>query len=143
MSTSINLKKVRLLRDKTSAPLLLIKEALQTCNDDTELAENYINNNWHSHEKPTGFNTIYSYAHNGRIGIMFEISCGTDFVAKTENFKKLCQEIAYQLVAGLTGDLETQDYVRDPTVTVGNIIDKVSKETGEPIKVKRYIRWEA
>jgi translation elongation factor EF-Ts len=61
----IDLNKVRLLRDKTSAPVLLIKEALQTCNNDIVDAEVFINKNWHSTDRIISFRTIYSYVHQG------------------------------------------------------------------------------
>jgi elongation factor Ts len=138
----IDLKKVKHLRDKTSAPLMLIKEALVASEDNVDKAEKYITENWKLGSGNSKFGLIHSYVHNQKIGVMFELRCGTDFVARTEEVKKLCLELALQLVAGLPEPLESQEWIRDSSQTVAQLIDEVSKKTGESVSISRHIRWE-
>ncbi len=136
------IKKIKELRDQTGAPLLLIKEALQNSENDLAKAKEWLNRNWHSSNRMSGFSVINSYVHNNRIGVMIEVSCGSDFVALNHDFRTLCHELLLQLVAGLPGDLEKQLWIKSDTTTVADMVEELSKKTGEPIKIERYIRWE-
>jgi elongation factor Ts len=133
---------VKELRNRTNAPLSLIKRILTSCNDDVEKAENQIRANWVPPDKETAFGLIHNHVHQDRIGVMLELRCCTDFVGKTAEFRNLAHELALQLVAGLEGPLEEQEWVKDASRKVGDLIKEVAGKTGETIKVGHVIRWE-
>jgi elongation factor Ts len=137
----MNIQKVIVLREKTNAPLSIVKRALADFNDDEIQAEAQIRGNWIPPDKEANCRTIVSYVHNGRIGVMFEICCGTDFLVKSDKFQNLCKEISFQLTAGLPGELEEQEWVKDSSYTVGDLIKALSAQAGETIKVTRHVRW--
>jgi elongation factor Ts len=104
---------------------------------------------------------VESYVHaGGRIGVIVELNCETDFVARTEDFKELAHNIAMQVAAmapvcinkedapqaidvdPVAVSLLTQPFIRDTTLTVQDVINNVIAKTGENIKVRRFARFE-
>lgn len=138
----MELKNIKIVREKTSAPISKVKEALAATGEDIEQAIAWLGTNWKPKDKESAFGKIYTYNHNGRLGTMLELRCGTDFVARTDDFNILCHDIALQIIAGLDGELEKQIWIKDSTKTIQNLLDELSKKTGEAIKVGRHIRWE-
>ena len=93
--------------------------------------------------RATSEGVVDSYIHmGGRIGVLVEVRCATDFVANTEQFQTLCKELALQVAGAGEEDLLNQPYVRDPSKTVKDLITSVSQQVDEPVSVKRAIRWE-
>ncbi len=112
-------------------------------------------------ERITTQGLIEAYIHTGgRIGAMVEVSCETDFVARTDEFKELAHCVAMQ-VAALSpkyiskeevpegSDVEPQEvcllnqpFIKEPTRTVQDIIVETIARVGENIKVKRFARFE-
>ena len=139
----VDIQKVKLLWKATGAPLSMCKEALLAGKDDFELAREHIKKNWEPpRSKKATAGAIYTYTHQGRIGVMLEVTTATDFVVNSPEFQNLLGELAYQATAGLDGPLEEQKYVRDSTRLVKDLIEEVSKKTGETVRVARHIRWE-
>lgn len=89
---------------------------------------------------------VEAYIHQtGRVGAMVELLCETDFVARTEDFKKLSKELAMQIAAMNPKDVETllqQEYIRDSSKTVETLIKETIAKLGENIQVKRFKRLE-
>jgi len=104
---------------------------------------------------------IEAYVHTGgRIGAMVEVNCETDFVARTDEFKKLAHHLAMQVAAmppqfvskeeapeGVDIEPEAaclllQPYIKDPNKTIQDIITETIAKVGENIKVKRFARFE-
>ena len=104
---------------------------------------------------------IEAYIHTGnRLGAMVELNCETDFVARTEEFKELAHNLAMQVAAlspqFITGEeipegadiepqaacLLLQPYIRDPSMTVRDVIVETIAKVGENIKVSRFARFE-
>ena len=91
---------------------------------------------------------------------MVEIKCETDFVGKTQEFADLGKNIAMQIAAMnpmcLDKDsipdgvdevpdndiLMLQEYIRDPSKNIGDLIREIISKTGENIKINRYVRYE-
>ena len=102
---SIDAKLVRDLREKTGAGMMDCKKALIESNGDINLALDYLRKSGiakaekkSSRDAKEGI--IYSYIHNGsKLGVMLELGCETDFVAKTEGFIELANNIAMQIAA--------------------------------------------
>ena len=110
---------------------------------------------------------VEAYIHcGGRIGAMVEVNCETDFVARTDEFKALAHNIAMQVAAMnppyiseddipadmpeaeraeldvTTACLLNQAYIKDPTLTIKDIIVENVAKMGENIKVSRIARFD-
>ncbi|MCL2063015.1 MAG: translation elongation factor Ts [Candidatus Cloacimonetes bacterium] len=101
----INAKLVKELRDKTGAGMMDCKKALQQCEGDLEKATNWLREKGiakaiSKSDRDTKEGRIYSYIHtNYKIGVLVEVNCETDFVAKNEQFEALCKDIAMHIAA--------------------------------------------
>lgn len=97
-------------------------------------------------ERETSQGIIDSYIHqNGRVGVLVEVLCETDFVALTDEFKNLVHEIGMQIAAMNPKDVPSllkQEYIRDPKETMELLIKGVIAKLGENIVVKRFQRFE-
>ncbi len=88
---------------------------------------------------------IESYIHNGRVGVLLEINCETDFVARTDQFKDLARNVAMQISAMNPNDsveLLSQQYIKDPNMTVDGLIKSAIATLGENIKLGKFVRYE-
>jgi elongation factor Ts len=105
MSTVITAQMVSALREKTGAGLLDCKKALTESNADIEQAETILRKKGvASAAKKAGRTAneglIESYIHlGGKVGVLIEVNCETDFVAKTDEFKSLCRDLCLQIAA--------------------------------------------
>lgn len=143
------LKKIRKLRELTSAPVISIKKALQDCGGNLEKAHLLIKKRGvavakkvEGRESRQGL--IASYIHQGRIGAMVEVNCETDFVARSPEFQELAKDLAVQTAAfeGKTvRELLKQPYFRDESITVANFINQKIARLGENIQLRRFARF--
>lgn len=105
MSTAITAQMVSALREKTGAGLLDCKKALTESNGDLDQAETILRKKGvASAAKKAGRSAneglIESYIHlGGKVGVLIEVNCETDFVAKTDEFKSLCRDLCLQIAA--------------------------------------------
>lgn len=102
--TVISADMVRELREKTGAGMMECKKALSECNGDFEKAHTILRQKGlASATKKAGRTAsegiIGSYIHMDRIGVMVEVNCETDFVARTDDFRNLVKDIAMQIAA--------------------------------------------
>ncbi|MFN4279473.1 translation elongation factor Ts [Thermosynechococcus sp.] len=101
----ISAKLVKELRDKTGAGMMDCKKALQESNGDMEAAIAWLRQKGLASAgkkagRVTSEGLVDSYIHTGgRIGVLVEVNCETDFVARNEKFKALVQDIAKQIAA--------------------------------------------
>ena len=102
---SFTAEDVKSLRDKTGAGMMACKEALKACNGNVDEAVEYLRKKGiASADKKTGRSTgdglVDAYIHmGGKLGVLIEVNCETDFVARTEQFKSLARELAMQVAA--------------------------------------------
>lgn len=83
------------------------------------------------------------YSHNGKVGVLVELLCETDFVAKTEEFKNLAHELVLQVASMNPASVEellNQEYIRDESLTIDQLIKSVVAKLGENIQVGRFKR---
>ncbi|MBD3289296.1 translation elongation factor Ts [candidate division KSB1 bacterium] len=193
---TISAEEVKKLRDKTGAGIMDCKQALRETNGDIDKAVEYLRQKGiASAEKRLGRETkeglIQSYIHPGsRLGVLVEVNCETDFVAKTEDFQEFAKNIAMQIAASkplvvtreeLSDDIVSkemdifkkqaeeqkkpahiaekiaqgkmekfyqevvlmeQSYVRDPNITVEDLLKGLIGKIGENISIKRFARFE-
>ncbi len=153
---------VKQLRDKTGISVMQCKKALEETAGDIEKAEALLLQN--SAEiagkkggRTLGAGAIASYIHStGNIGTMVELLCETDFVAKNDEFKALARDIAMHASATdpkfLKADdvgadkepesvLLTQPFIKNPEVTITNLVQQATQKFGEKIEVSRFVRY--
>ena len=102
---NIDARLVKSLRDKTGAGMMDCKRALLESDGDIENAIDYLRKSGITKAEKKGLRetkegVIYSYIHaGGRLGVLIELNCETDFVAKTDGFKELAHNISMQIAA--------------------------------------------
>lgn len=142
---------VKYLRQSTGASMMLCKKVLEEAGGDIEQAVALLQKSSEvlalkKAERSTGAGIVESYIHSGsRVGVLLELRCETDFVARTEEFKKLAHDITLH-IAGMSptdkADLYAQQYVKDNTILVEEFIKRAISHFGEKIEVARFVRYE-
>jgi len=111
----INAKQVKELRDMTGAGMMDCKKALTECAGDMEKAVNWLREKGIAKAaSKSGRNTkegrIYSYIHsNFKLGVLIEVNCETDFVARNEQFEQLCKDLAMHIAASAPMAIRPED----------------------------------
>ncbi len=145
------LKKIKELREKTGAGVMDAKKALDQAGGDMMKAEAIIREQGlakaeKKSEREAGAGLIYSYIHSGgKVGVMLEMNCETDFVAKNADFEKLCKEVALQIASMSPSDVDEllkQDYIRDGSMKMEDLIKSLIGKVGENMRVRRFVRYE-
>jgi len=193
---AVNAADVKALREKTGAGIMDCKKALIETNGDTEKAVEYLRKKGlKTLEKKAGRETkegiIQHYIHPGsRLGVLVEINCETDFVAKTDEFQNFTKNVAMHIAASnpvvikrdelsqalIDKELEIyrtqaieqgkpekiiervaqnklekyfqevclleQGYIRDPNLTIEDLLKETVAKLGENIVIKRFIRFQ-
>jgi elongation factor Ts len=88
---------------------------------------------------------IKVYSHNGRLGVMVEVNCETDFVARNEVFQGFVNDIALHIAAMKPSDIKElleQDFVKDTSVKISELLVSMIAKTGEKIEIKRFTVYE-
>ncbi len=104
MTVAINPKDVQNLRERTGAGMMDCKKALNECKGDMEKAVDYLRQKGlATAQKKQGRiaaeGWIGSYIHGGKIGVMVEVNCETDFVAKNSDFQEFVKDVAMHIAA--------------------------------------------
>lgn len=141
---------VQKLREITGAGIMECKRALEDAGGDFDQAKNLINERGlvraeKKTDRATGAGLLESYIHNGRVGVLLELRCETDFVAKTDAMKELAHNLAMHIAAMGSENPESfllEPYFRDPSQTVEAVIKQVIAKTGENIQVGRFMRYQ-
>jgi elongation factor Ts len=159
-------EKLKELREQTGAGIMACRNALVQAEADMEKALEILKEQSlfiveKKKERVTSQGLVEAYIHpGGRIGSMIELNCETDFVARTDEFKGLAHNLAMQVAAmapkyvsaedipeGEDPDTGTvcllsQAYIRDPNLTILDIINEAVAKVGENIKITRFARYE-
>lgn len=144
----MNLDLIKQLREDTGAGIADCKEAISKSKGNLDKAKEYLKKKGFEkgaskvmREVKTGLVDVYS--HNGKVGVLVEVLCETDFVARTDDFKSLAHELSLQIASMNPSSVEellAQEYIRDNTMTVDELIKSVSGKLGENIQVGRFER---
>lgn len=145
---AINIEDLKKLREETGAGIADCKEALSESNGDFEKAKVWLKQKGleksaKKSEREVKAGLVEVYSHGGRVGVVVEVLCETDFVAKTEDFKNLAHEIALQIASmnpENTEELLAQEYIRDSSQTIEQLVKSVTAKVGENIKIGKYCR---
>ncbi len=144
----MNVEDIKKLRQVSGAGIADCKEALKLSKDDFNKAKEYLKKKGldsasSKTQRKVKAGVVDVYSHVGKVGVLIELLCETDFVARTEDFKDLAHELALQITSmnpSSVEDLLSQEYIRDNSMTCEQLIkDKVAK-LGENILVGRFER---
>lgn len=192
---SISAQDVKTLRERTGAGMMECKNALNEAGGDMEKAIDILRAKGAAKaakraERETKEGVVGSYIHmGGRIGVLVEVGCETDFVARNDQFQALVRDIAMHIAAAaptsvsrdqipadvlerernvyreqmkesgkpeqiwdkiVDGKLEKffaeqalleQPFVKNPDLTMGQLITEAASKTGEKIEVRRFTRF--
>lgn len=147
---AIDLKKLKQLREETSASVSDCRLALEESDGDYKKALEWINTKTAERaekkaDRETGEGLVHAYIHqNGKIGAMVEVLCETDFVARTDDFKKIVHEVAMQIAAMNPENIETlmqQEYIKDTSLTIEKLVKQTSGKLGEKIVIEKFARF--
>lgn len=192
--TQITAKLVSELREKTGAGMMDCKKALGEVNGDLEKAIDYLRQKGlaaaqKKQSRIAAEGLVGSYIHGGRIGVMVEVNCETDFVAKSEDFVTFVKDVAMhvaaadpkfvrasemdqafvereiaiytaqlkeegkpeamisKIVEGKVKKLSTevclldQKFVKNPDISVQDLINELTIKVGEKIDVRRFVKF--
>jgi len=146
---SVNTIDVKKLREETGAGILDCKKALDESKGDYKKALDIITKKGLAKaakklDRSTSQGIIETYIHGGgKIGVMLELLCETDFVARNSDFKKLAHELCLHIVAMDPRNIEEllkQNYVRDMSATIEDLVKKNIARIGENIVIGRFVR---
>ncbi len=143
----ISIEDIKKLRDKTGAGVADCRMALEESKGDYKKAEDVLRKKGvekaaKKADREVKAGMVFSYVHHtGRLGSLVALACETDFVAKTDDFQKLGKELALQVAASRPADVKTlleQEYVRDASKTVQELIKETIGKLGENIQVVEF-----
>jgi len=146
----ISIAQIKQLREASGVSITKCKKALAEAKGDLKKAKEILKK-WGQDfatkkaQKEVKEGIIESYIHQGKkIGVMIELHCESDFVAKSEEFKKLAHELCLQIAAISPEEtpLLSQPWIRDETKTIKDLIDEYISRLGENIIIKRFVRYE-
>jgi elongation factor Ts len=144
----ISIDEIKRLRQLTGVGITDAKKALQDAGGDfdkalEEMRQKGLTKAEKRGEREARSGLIGSYVHDGRIGVLVEVNCETDFVAKTDEFKELVKDLTLHIAASEPKDeteLLEQPFVKDPGKTVGDVVKEANAKLGENIVVRRFSR---
>ncbi len=194
--TAISAAMVKQLRDKSGAGIMDCKQALAECECDIEKAVDFLRTKGLATAakragRATAEGVVVSYIHmGGKIGVLLEVNCETDFVAKNDDFQEFAKNVAMHIAAvnplGINAEdisedvlnrekeifraqvlemgkpekmvdkivegklkkffkescLMSQDYVRDTSLTIADVLNSLVAKIGENISIARFTRYQ-
>jgi len=146
----VDAKDIKKLRQELGAGIADIKQALEDASGNLEkagklLKQKGLDKASKKAERQVKAGLVEAYSHAGKIGVVVELLCETDFVAKTEDFKNLAHELVLQIASMNPKDVKIllfQEYIRDNTQTIEDLIKSVIGKLGENIQIGRFERIE-
>ena len=191
---TITAEMVKELRQKTGVGFMECKSALEEAGGDLETAITILRKKGHSSAarragRETREGLIGTYVHNGKVGVMVEVNCETDFVARNADFQSLVHDIAMQIAASEPRYVRREDvpeeivaaeraiykeqaraagkpegvldkiadgrmakfftetclmeqpFIKNPEITVADLVAGCVQRTGENIQVRRFVRY--
>jgi len=138
---AIDSKMIKDLRVRTNAGIMDCKEALQEAGGDMEKAVDFLRKKGLATAlkragRETSEGVVNSYIHGGgKIGVLVEVNCETDFVAKTDEFKEFVKNIAIHIAATRPLGIERKDVAQEVIKREEEVYRAQALETGKPEKI--------
>ncbi len=146
----IKVEDIKKLREATGAGIADVRFALDEANGNFQqaieiLKKKGLDKAAKKADREVKNGVVEIYSHQGKVGVLVEVLCETDFVAKTADFKELAHELALQIASmdpQDTKELLSQEYIRDNSVKIADLIRSVIGKLGENIQVGKFARIE-
>jgi elongation factor Ts len=145
MTTTISAKDVSALRSRTGAGMMDCKKALQETGGDIDKAVDLLRQKGMAKaekraEKAASEGAIGNYVHfNGRVAVLVEVNCETDFVARTEDFQALAKDLALHIASSKPLAVSEEDMPADVVERERAIFEAQVAESGKPEQVRPKI----
>lgn len=148
---NISIDMLKKLREETQAGVSDCRQALEDAEGNYDKAKKLLQERGLEKAKKkegreASEGIIASYVHaTQKVGVLIELRCETDFVARTDDFKNVAKELAMQIAAmkpADTAELLESAYIRDPKMTIDQVIKSTIAKVGENITVAKFIRME-
>jgi len=142
---SVSAQQVKELRNKTGIGFMDCKKALMECGGDSEKAVEYLRKKGLATAakkagRTAGQGLVASYIHgNGKIGVLLEINCETDFVARTTDFQELAKDIAMQIAASNPSYITREEILPELIEKEMEIVKAQLGDTNKPEKILEKI----
>lgn len=138
------------LREETGAGVMECKKALDEAKGDFTKAKAILATSADAiakkkADRAANQGVIEAYSHAGKIGVLLEVNCESDFVAKNPDFKAMAHNLVLQIASMAPKDvaeLMTQDYILDSSLTVEAYVKTLVLKIRENIQIKRFTRFE-
>ena len=146
----ITAQQIKELRDKTGVSVSACKRALEEAGGDMEKALAVLQReSAKSAEKKAdralGSGVIEAYVHNNKkVGVILELKSESDFVSGNEEFRTLAKDAAMHIAASSPSNLDElmeQPYIKNPTVTVKELLNQAVQKFGEKIEISRFAKY--
>lgn len=160
----VTVEKIKELRERTGVGIMDCKKALAGCEGNLDIALAKLRDRGFAiaqkkKNRALKSGVVESYVHGaGRIGVLVEVNCESDFVARTSDFRELSHDLAMQIAACCPENIYPdevptengadctcllhQPFIKDPQKTVEEVILDVIARVGENIRVNRFTRFE-
>ena len=141
----ITTQMIKELRGATNAPMLDCRKALQEADGDYNKAVDWLREKGMAtaakrSDRQASNGVVEMYSHGGgRVGVMVEVNCETDFVARSEKFRELAHELALQIAASAPRYLKVEDIPAEVMEREAEIARARAKEEGKPENVMEKI----
>lgn len=147
--TKISAELIKKVREESGAPIARSKEVLEEFDGDVKKTVEVLKKEGFAKmekraDRATSEGIAVAYAHHtGKVAVVLSLLCETDFVAKNELFRETANNIAMQIASMDPKDEEellSQDFVKDPTKKISELIDEVKTKTGENVRLGEFHR---
>lgn len=147
----VSIEQIKQLREETGVSVSEVKKALEEAKGNADKAKEILRA-WGknlvgkkaSREAKQGIIDCYLHP-NSKTGVLLDIRCESDFVAKSPEFRSLAHEICLQIAAmdPLDGaSLMSQAWIKDDAKTIKNLVEDAVAKVGENIEIKKFTRYE-
>jgi elongation factor Ts len=149
--SKITAELIRKVRSESGAPMLKAKKALEKFEGDAKKAIEVLKKEGFEKmakraDRETSAGRVFVYKHHtGKVAVMVELLAETDFVAKNELFEQLGADLALQIASmnpKNEKELMAQDFIKDPSKKMEDLLKEVITKTGENIRIGRFGRIE-
>ena len=144
----ISLDLIRKLREESGAPVMRVKAVLEEYKGDEKKALDLLKKEGFEKaekrvERETKAGAIFAYVHhNQKVAGISEIFSETDFVAKNELFQTLGKNLAMQVASMGEKNFDKQEFIKDPSKKIEDLVKEVIAKTGENIRIGRTLQIE-
>lgn len=146
----ITTEQIKELREATGLSIMQCRKALEDAGGDKDKAIMFLKEKGaeiavKKSDRTLGAGIVASYIHNGEtVGVMLELLCETDFVAKSPEFKSIARDIAMHIAAMSPSDIVEllgQPFIKNPEQKVSDLINNTVQKFGERTEVGHFVRF--